>query len=33
VYVDATGKLTRLRDEADAAYEAGDVAALEGISW
>lgn len=32
-YGEATGTLTRLRDEADAALEALDLEALEGITW
>lgn len=30
-YGDATGELTRLRDEADALYEAGDIEGLEAM--
>ena len=32
-YGEATGKLTKLRDEADALRDAGDVAALEALQW
>jgi len=32
-YGNATGKLARLRDEADALYEAGDIDGLEAMAW
>lgn len=33
MYGQATGILTALRDQVDAAYQAGDVAALQAIAW
>jgi len=32
-YGKATGKLTKLRDEADVLYEAGDIDGLEAMEW